>query len=195
MQFLATNPGKNIDIVCIGRKCRDFLKRRFPEGQADSEQRAGAVQLVGEYVNVLNRITIEHANELAETIIDRYTKGEVDAAYLIYNEFKSVIAQRLVVSQVLPIGEIGVAGVREAVEPTVEEKGLAAEAARTAGVSVDVPSTAEIDRAAAQFGTRPVDYIYEQPAQELFNSLLPKYVAGVCFARCWNRWLPSMPHA
>jgi F-type H+-transporting ATPase subunit gamma len=177
LQFLEANPGKNIDIVCVGRKIRDFLRRRFPVQPAGSETRAGRVQIVGEHIGILNRVTIEHANELAEDVIDRYSRAEVDGVYLIYNEFKSVIAQRLVVNEVLPVGEIGVAGTRETHEFTTEEKERAAEAARTAGISLEEPSTEAIDRAAAQFGTRPVDYLYEQPAQELFQGLLPKYVA------------------
>ena len=59
----------------------------------------------------------------------------------------------------------------------MEERERAAEAAISAGVSLDAPSTAEIDKLAAQFATRPVDYIYEQPPEELFRSLLPKYVS------------------
>jgi F-type H+-transporting ATPase subunit gamma len=177
MQFLEERPGKNIDIVCVGRKGRDFLRRRFPTRQAGQEQRAGVVQIVGEYVNILSKVTIEHANELAEQVIERYTGAEVDAVYLIYNEFKSVISQRLVVNELLPIIEIGVAEIRGTRELTEEERERAAEAARTAGISLAEPSTAEVDRVAAQFATRPVDYIYEQPAEELFNALLPKYVA------------------
>ena len=204
LRFLESKTGKNIDVICVGRKGRDFLRRRFPvspapgglseAGSSGSEgasgaapggsapgQRAGRIQIAGELTNVLNRITIEHANDLAESVIDRYTRGEIDAVYLIYNEFKSVIAQRLVVSAVLPVAEIGAADVREAHELTTEERERAAEAARTAGVSLQPPSTAAIDRAAALFATRPVDYIYEQPARELFNALLPKYVAGDIF--------------
>jgi F-type H+-transporting ATPase subunit gamma len=177
LNFLASKQGKNVDIICVGRKGRDFLRRRFPAGQAGADQRAGSVQIVGEYVNILNRVTIDHANELAETVIDRYTRQEIDAVYVIYNEFKSVISQRLVVNEILPIEEIGVAGIREAHELTEEERQRAAEAAQAAGVSVHEPSTAEIDRAAAQFATRPVDYIYEQPPAQLFAALLPKYVA------------------
>jgi F-type H+-transporting ATPase subunit gamma len=180
LQFLEAKAGKDVDIVCVGRKGRDFLRRRFPTGQV-GQARAGEVQIVGEYVNILNRVTIDHANELAENIIERYTRAEVDSVYLIYNEFKSVISQRLVVSEMLPIEEIGVEGVRDTREMSAEERERAVEAARTAGVSVHEPSTEEIDRAAAQFATRPVDYIYEQPPEELFNALLPKYVAVEIF--------------
>ena len=177
LEFLEAHAGTEVDIICVGRKIRDFLRRRYPVQPVESAERAGTVRIVGEYVGVLSHVTIEHANELAENIIARYTSAEVDGVYLIYNEFKSVISQRLVVNEVLPIEEIGVAGRRETLELSAEEKERAAEAARTAGISVQEPSTAEIDRRAAQFGTRPVDYIYEQPAQELFQALLPKYVA------------------
>ena len=49
---------------------------------------------------------------MAERVIERYSEGEIDAVYLIYNEFKSVIQQRLVVERVLPIIEVGVAEVQ-----------------------------------------------------------------------------------
>ncbi|MGA3210545.1 MAG: ATP synthase F1 subunit gamma [Terriglobales bacterium] len=177
LQFLESRAGKNIDVICVGRKCRDFLRRRFPVGQPDAPQRAGAVQIVGEHVGILGRITIGDANELAENVIDRYTNGSIDAVFVIYNEFKSVISQRLVVSEILPIKEIGVADVRQAHELTREERERAAEAAISAGVKPEAPSTAEIDKMASQFATRPVDYIYEQPPEELFRALLPKYVS------------------
>ena len=57
-----------------------------------------------------------------------------------------------------------------------EEKRRAAEAAMGAGVSLKPTDTREIDQHAAEFTTAPVDYIYEQPPQQLFRSLLPKYV-------------------
>ncbi len=57
---------------------------------------------------MLNRIEYPLASELAERVIDRYCKEEIDAVYLVYNEFKSVIAQRLVVERILPIEQIGV---------------------------------------------------------------------------------------
>jgi F-type H+-transporting ATPase subunit gamma len=175
IRFLETKAGKKVDILCVGRKGRDFLRMRYPVWQVGSP-RAGDVQITGEYVNVLAHITFEQANEITESVIDRYTKGEIDAVYLIYNEFKSVIAQRLVVSDVLPIAQIGVRGIVEAQELTDAEREKQAEAARAAGVSLQASDTGEIDRAAAQFATAQVDYIYEQAPAELFRALLPKYV-------------------
>jgi F-type H+-transporting ATPase subunit gamma len=116
------------------------------------------------------------ASELAERVIDRYSNGEIDSVYLLYNEFKSMIAQRLIVEQVLPIEQIGEAAVRQAEEMGLKEKKQALEAAREAGVGIRPADTREIDAAASKFATAPVDYIYEQPSEELFRSLLPKYV-------------------
>jgi F-type H+-transporting ATPase subunit gamma len=58
----------------------------------------------------------------------------------------------------------------------LEDKQRALEAARGAGVALRPTDTREIDAHAAEIATAPVDYIYEQPPQELFRSLLPKYV-------------------
>jgi F-type H+-transporting ATPase subunit gamma len=110
-------------------------------------------------------------------VIERYRKLEIDAVYLLYNEFKSVIAQRLVVEQVLPMEQVGVVGVALAEEMSQKEKERALEAAREAGVGIRAADTRAIDAEAARFAAAPVDYIYEQPAAELFRSLLPKYVS------------------
>jgi F-type H+-transporting ATPase subunit gamma len=109
-------------------------------------------------------------------VIARYAEGSVDAVYLIFNEFKSVIQQRLVVERVLPIVEVGVAQVEVAREFTQREKEEAQKAAISAGVGMRSTEGRAIDKAAAGFATAPVDYIYEQPPAELFNDLLPKYV-------------------
>ncbi len=177
MRFLESKAGKQVDIVTVGRKGRDFLKRRYPAANPGTDSRAGAVQLVAEHVGILAHIEFTQAAEIAEGIIERYTKGEIDSVYVVFNEFKSVISQRLVVERVLPIEEIGKRGVAQAEELTEEDRHRAAEAARAAGVQVQAMDTAEADQRAAQFATAQVDYIYEQPAAELFNDLLPKYVA------------------
>jgi F-type H+-transporting ATPase subunit gamma len=92
-----------------------------------------------------------------------------------------VIAQRVVVDQILPIEEIGKDDVRQADEMTLEQRERAAEAARSAGVSHQPADTSEMDARAAQFGTSQVDYIYEQSPAELFEGLIPKYVAVQIF--------------
>jgi F-type H+-transporting ATPase subunit gamma len=118
---------------------------------------------------------------LAQNTIDRYTHEEIDAAYIVYNEFKSVIQQRLVVEKLLPLQKIGAPEVTGAAEPTTEERQRAAEAARSAGIEIEPPDTKEADEEARRFGTAEVDYIYEQPAEELFKDLLPQYVFSVLY--------------
>jgi F-type H+-transporting ATPase subunit gamma len=124
-------------------------------------------------VGVLNKVEFAQASTLAENVIRRYTHEEIDAVYIVFNEFKSVIAQRLIVEQVLPIEHIGEQTVRLAEEMTEEEKKKAKEAAVKAGVGM---RQAEGDEG-TEFGTAQVDYIYEQPPSELFRALLPKYVS------------------
>jgi F-type H+-transporting ATPase subunit gamma len=178
LRFLHTREGKNIEIETIGRKGRDFLRRRYPASEpkkAESQESSG-IAIVGEQVGVLNKVDYAMASELAERVIDRYSNSEIDSVYLLYNEFKSMIAQRLIVEQVLPIEQIGEAAVRQAEEMGLKEKKQALEAAREAGVGIRPADTRDIDAAAAKFATAPVDYIYEQPPEELFRSLLPKYV-------------------
>ncbi|MCU1303914.1 MAG: synthase subcomplex gamma subunit [Candidatus Sulfotelmatobacter sp.] len=190
-RFLESKAGKNIDIEAIGRKGRDFLRRRYPaaavqtrslaeteeslEAQPESVERAGEIQITGEHVGILGKLGFSQARDLAQNVIKRYEREEIDSVYLVFNEFKSVIAQRLIVEQILPIEQVGERAVRQAEEMTEEEKKKAKEAAISAGVGLR-PSEKSGDEA-AQFGTSQVDYIYEQPPEELFRALLPKYVA------------------
>ena len=176
--FLESKAGKNVSIVAVGRKGRDFLRRRYPAGSRDIVE--PGVRLVGEQIGILGHLEFSTASEMAERLIARYTEGGFDSVYFLFNEFKSVIAQRLVVEKVLPIAQIGVPEAHEELELPEEERERRAQAASSAGVSVHAADTHEIDERAATFGTS-VDYIYEQPAAELFNALLPKYVAVQIF--------------
>ncbi len=190
-RFLESKNGKNIDIEAIGRKGRDFLRRRYPaarvqtrsladlseslDTEQESAERTAATQITGEHVGILGKVEFAQARALAENVIGRYTREQIDAVYLVFNEFKSVIAQRLVVEQILPVEQIGEPAVRQTEEMTQEEKKKAKEAAISAGLGVR--GTGPADEAASKFGTAQVDYIYEQPPDELFRALLPKYVS------------------
>ena len=177
-KFIESKKDKNIEIEAVGRKGRDFLKRRFAVAEPRRAESQGEVRtaIIGEHIGVLNRVDHATASKIAEQVIDRYCKEEIDAVYVLFNEFKSVIAQRLVVERVLPIEHVGEEVVAQAEGMTEEERKRALEAARGAGVGIRPADTRAIDAAAAKFATAQVDYIYEQPAGELFNSLLPKYV-------------------
>ncbi len=181
-KFIESKRGKNIDIEAVGRKGRDYFRRRYKvvqptEGGNGSGTRAAEIQIVGEQVGILNKIAFNHARDLAETVIERYTRGEADAVYIIFNEFKSVISQRVVVDTVLPIGEIGEYDIQQVEELSEEARRRAVEAAIHSGVGLREADTSEADKKAATFAASQVDYIYEQPPEELFRDLLPKYVA------------------
>jgi F-type H+-transporting ATPase subunit gamma len=191
-RFLESKAGKNVDVEAIGRKGRDFLRRRYPAAKVQTRslsepeessgteskaaERAGATQITGEHVGVLGRVAFAQASALAENVIARYRREEIDAVYVVFNEFKSVIAQRLIVEQVLPIEHIGEQAIRMAEEMTEEEKKKAKEAAVSAGVGMR-GSDRKVEETATQFGSSQVDYIYEQSPEELFRALLPKYVS------------------
>src|SRR5207244_5938607 len=124
-----------------------------PGGEDSEYRRVAPVEIVGEQVGVLNKLEFGQARDLAAEIIKRYARKEVDAVYLVYNEFKSVIAQRLVVDHVLPIVKIGEREVEQADQFTLEERQRAAQAAATAGVGVRGHETSAKDHRAAQVGT------------------------------------------
>src|SRR5947209_11258846 len=175
-KFIATKSGKNIDVIAVGRKGRDFFKRRYPYAQKEPSSRKGAIEIAGEHVGILNRVPFARAREIAEDVIARYSDERIDAAYILYNEFKSVISQRLVVDEVLPIAEIGEAAIQMTEEQTEQERKRSIEAARTSGVGVRAADTSAADEKAAAFAAGKVDYIYEQSPRELFRDLLPKYI-------------------
>jgi len=177
LKFVDYLQGKNIDVEAVGRKGRDFLRRRFPVVKPDATERAGRIQIVGEHLGLLGKVDYDAVEEMANDIIKRYCNEQIDGVYLIFNEFKSVISQRVIVERILPVQEIGRREVAQQEELTKETRERMGEAARTAGVSLQAAETSELEREAVKFGTAPVDYIYEQPPEELLNSLLPRYVA------------------
>jgi F-type H+-transporting ATPase subunit gamma len=191
-QFIAGNPDKQIDVEAIGRKARDMMRRRYPVGvyneQTDEHgvtrqvrDRKAQVEVTGDHPGMLLKLEHGRVHELAESIISRYVHEEIDAVYIVYNEFKSVIAQRLVVEKLLPLIDLSSPQITGAVEPTSEEKERAAEAALSAGIEIEPADTTEADEEAKKFGTANVDYIYEQPAEELFAGLLPQFVFSVLY--------------
>ncbi len=191
-QFIAGNPDKEIDIEAVGRKGRDQLRRRYPTAsyteQADSQglvqkvrARRAPVEVTGDHPGLLIKLEVSRVEDLAHNIISRYVHEEIDAAYIVYNEFKSVIAQRLVVERVLPLIDLESPQITGVVEPSAEEKERVAEAALSAGIDIEAADTTEADEEAKKFATASVDYIYEQPAEELFAGLLPQYIFSVLF--------------
>ncbi|MFI5007604.1 MAG: ATP synthase F1 subunit gamma [Solirubrobacterales bacterium] len=95
VRFLAEREGKQLSLALLGRKGRDFFKRRQYAVRA-------------EQVGIFQALRFSHARQLAHGIIESFVNGEFDQVFLVYNEFKSVIQQRVVVDRLLPIerGEI-----------------------------------------------------------------------------------------
>jgi F-type H+-transporting ATPase subunit gamma len=90
--FLKENPDKKVELLAVGRKGRDFFRRRR--------------DVVGEYVGLTGKGRVEFAEalEVADDVIKRFTEDEgLDKVFLIFAEFKSVMNQRIVVEQLLPI--------------------------------------------------------------------------------------------
>jgi F-type H+-transporting ATPase subunit gamma len=91
--FVSQNPDKQIEILPVGRKGRDFFRRR------------GAT-LSGEYIGLTGkgRVDFSEALEVARDVIKRFTDDEgIDKVFVIYNEFRSVLSQRVVTEQLLPV--------------------------------------------------------------------------------------------
>jgi F-type H+-transporting ATPase subunit gamma len=192
-QFISGNPDKEIDIEAVGRKSRDQLRRNFPVAvyteQTDENGRTrdvraprkGPVEITGDHPGMLIKLETGRVQDLAHSVVGRYCHEEIDAAYIVYNEFKSVIQQRLVVERLLPIMKLGIPEITGAVEPSAEERERAAEAAASAGISIEPADTAEADEEARKFSTAQVDYIYEESPEELFNGLLPQYIFSMLY--------------
>jgi F-type H+-transporting ATPase subunit gamma len=132
--FLKEHEGKTVEILAVGRKGRDFFRRR-------------GVQIVGEYIGIGGNGRVGHAEalEVARDVMHRFTEDDrIDKVFIIFNEFRSVISQRVIVEQILPVS-------REEEEGTDE--------------APDAPRQQTF-----------VEYIYEQPPEEIFTQLLPRLV-------------------
>ena len=87
---ITTSRSRQVTLGLVGRKGRDFFGKR-------------GFDVRFELVNIFNQLTYSHAEAIAREAIAAYTGGEVHSVQLVYNEFKSVMEQRVVVNQVLPI--------------------------------------------------------------------------------------------
>jgi F-type H+-transporting ATPase subunit gamma len=117
----------------VGRKGRDFFGRR-------------GFAIAFDEIGIFQKLKYADAQRIAQTAMDVFVKGDVDRVMLIYNEFRSVMSQRVVVDQLLPVARTN-----------VDEAAAHAPKADAHALSL-------------------VDYLYEPSAQEIFNQLLPRYV-------------------
>jgi F-type H+-transporting ATPase subunit gamma len=148
-EFIRSHKVEKIEMITVGRKGRDYFKRRGQE-------------LLADYIDVSANLDIKKAREIAQKIADLYISGEVDAVYAVYNEFKNVMVQNLRAAKLLPINPAVVKSspdgdVELTDEPAAETK--------------DLPTEQAADGKA-----RLIDYIYEQPVEQIFAGLLPRYL-------------------
>jgi F-type H+-transporting ATPase subunit gamma len=139
--------GGPVALGLVGRKGRDFFKRRGFE-----------VRL--EEIGIFQRVKYADAKRIAEFAIDEFTSGRASKVFIVYNEFKSVMQQRVTTEQLLPIP-------KAAVTPGGAEASGAAGAPRSEGA---------FRGAGAPGSKEDVDYIYEPGPAEILGDLLPKHI-------------------
>jgi F-type H+-transporting ATPase subunit gamma len=89
-EYLESRGGKEVAMIAVGRKGRDAFRRQ-------------SRQMLAEHINLFAHLEFSHAQQIAKEIIDLYTQQKVDAVDFIYNEFKSIMTQRVRVERYLPI--------------------------------------------------------------------------------------------
>ena len=88
-RFQAERPGVELKYELIGRKGRDFFRKR-------------GVSITGEHLGLAAKVRYDDTAAIARKAMDMFRNDEIDAVYLMYNEFKSVATQKLAVAAVLP---------------------------------------------------------------------------------------------
>jgi len=89
-KFIAERTGASVRLELIGRKGRDFFRKRRAE-------------ISGEHVGLAAKVVYDDIAAIARQAMDLYTREEIDAVYVHYNEFKSVVAQKLTLTRILPV--------------------------------------------------------------------------------------------
>ncbi|MGH9714626.1 MAG: ATP synthase F1 subunit gamma [Candidatus Acidiferrales bacterium] len=154
-EFIREHSAQKIELIVVGRKGRDTLRRR-------------GFSFVGEYLNVSASVEFSKAKEISARIAEMYSSGEVDAVYAVYNEFKNVMVQKLQSQKLLPIDP----AVLVSETGGLEERAVAGHAGPESSLPMQ-PSPAGAGLL--------VDYIYEQPVAEIFGGLVPRYLESEVF--------------
>jgi F-type H+-transporting ATPase subunit gamma len=189
--------GQNIDLEPIGKKAIALYRKRFTHAVYEKTEqhydndlsthfdqirhRANPVEVTAEHTDLLAKTEFDAVAKIAYSIIARYERAEIDAVYIVYNEFKSVISQRVVVEKLLPIRKLGSQEITASEVMTEEQKEASAKAAASEGISVNEPEESVMEQEAKKFGTAEVDYIFDQAPERLFRHLMPRYVTTQIF--------------
>jgi F-type H+-transporting ATPase subunit gamma len=105
--FITENAARQVALGLVGRRGRDYYARR-------------GFEVRYERINLFAGLKFDDAREIAAAAIDAFTGGEVDAVYLVYNEFKSVLQQRVVTTRLLPIPRLEIEGTQPPTAPPVD---------------------------------------------------------------------------
>ena len=89
-KFIADHPNAKVEFEVLGRKGRDYFRKR------------NAV-ITGEYLGIFKKPVYADAAEIAKKVVERLKNDEIDAVYLIYNEFKSMMSQKVMSTRILPV--------------------------------------------------------------------------------------------
>ena len=89
-QFVTENPAREVALGLVGRRGRDYFAKR-------------GFEVRYEQINLFGTLKFEDAKAIAHAAMETFLKGEVDSVYLVYNEFKSVMVQRVVIERLLPV--------------------------------------------------------------------------------------------
>ncbi|MCC7381406.1 MAG: ATP synthase F1 subunit gamma [Deltaproteobacteria bacterium] len=178
-RFISENTSRfeQIEITTIGKKGRDHFKRR---GRT----------ILADYEGVSQRPSFERAAEIAGELIGRFNSGRIDAVFMVYNEFKSAISQKVVVTPLLPLEPLEVWAEHPMVKvgemfPYSKDPGTMA--GRSMDVSIgrgELPSWAP-ER--LEMYTEGFEHEFEPSREEVLNELLPQYL-GV---QVWRAILES----
>lgn len=90
LHFLDDRKNYNLSLHLVGKKGVDYFRKR-------------KYVISNQYINIFRNVQYSHAKEIAEKTIRAYTEGELDAIYIVYNEFKSTIQQKVVIKRLLPL--------------------------------------------------------------------------------------------
>lgn len=104
--FVVDNPGE-VALGLVGRRGRDYFGRR-------------GFEIKYEDVNLFASLQFKHASGIAETAVEAFTSGQVDSVYLVYNEFRSVMSQRIAVDRLLPIPRLEIVPEAASAGPAVD---------------------------------------------------------------------------
>ena len=163
-----------VQLVCVGRKAYNYYRKRdWP--------------IAHYWVDELKDVTFADAAMVAKWVIDEFVSERTDAVYVIYNEFKSVLRQEVVVEPLLPIVGLRFPAervtAREAARVVAEQKtgGLLQDIEFLAGIKVSLAEIGEVSDAWAEEAAKlepveMVDYLYEPDPGTILDVALPSHV-------------------